>query len=500
MSDTERHFNCFVEPWIPVVNHGLASLQEIFRDEKLRALGGTPLQKIALLKLLVAIAQAAKTPEDNRDWRSMGPQGMARASLEYLKRRYDDFWLHGERPFLQMPAVQKSKLLNYGALIPEIASGNTTVHTAIQVEIPLTEAERALLLLVTLSCCFSGKNVDKTIVLSPGFVKSATARSGPALCSRGLLHSFLVGHNLQETIWLNLLTQEDIRGLTYLPDGIGTPPWEHMPEGEDCPIAQKLRHSLMGRLVPLARFCLLEEKGIHYVEGIQHPDYQQGILDPSMTGDLGGKKPKMLWADPEKRPWRLLTSLLSFLQGTNQEKVGSFHCVLLNNGIPRLQDAGLKTFGIWCGGIKTRCNAGQQYLSGMDDAIDSEIFLSTSDMKHSWYMNLKRYMEVLDEISKVLFGAVSGYYKEVKSDNASLHAKTAVNIFWQSSEKHFNALSEACESVSAACDDIIRLIVNEANSIYAVSCPQNTARELQLWAKHRPHLYKFLPSRSKLEV
>ena len=39
---------------------------------------------------------------------------------------------------------------------------------------------------------------------------------------------------------------------------------------------EALKRSLMGRLVPLARFYLLTEAGMHSVEGIQHPDYLQG--------------------------------------------------------------------------------------------------------------------------------------------------------------------------------------------------------------------------------
>ena len=45
-------FNLIDEPWIPVVDKGLVSLKQVFSEPCLRALGGNPVQKIALMKLL----------------------------------------------------------------------------------------------------------------------------------------------------------------------------------------------------------------------------------------------------------------------------------------------------------------------------------------------------------------------------------------------------------------------------------------------------------------
>lgn len=137
----------------------------------------------------------------------------------------------------------------------------------------------------------------------------------------GLLHSFLTGQSILETVWLNLLTADTVAGAKIFPQGVGKTPWEEMPAGEDCPVARALKGSLMGRLVPLARFCLLEENGLHYTEGIVHPNYLEGVLDPSTAGDFSGTKPKMLWADPEKRPWRSLTSLLAFYRFKSDKPV-----------------------------------------------------------------------------------------------------------------------------------------------------------------------------------
>lgn len=70
----ENRFNLIDEPWIAVVDVGLVSLTDIFSQPELRALGGNPVEKIALTKLLLAIAQAAATPTDDSDWQQMGWQ------------------------------------------------------------------------------------------------------------------------------------------------------------------------------------------------------------------------------------------------------------------------------------------------------------------------------------------------------------------------------------------------------------------------------------------
>ena len=59
MDNITNRFNLVDEQWIPVAGAGLVSLMRIFTDSSLRALGGNPVQKIALIKLLLAIAQAA---------------------------------------------------------------------------------------------------------------------------------------------------------------------------------------------------------------------------------------------------------------------------------------------------------------------------------------------------------------------------------------------------------------------------------------------------------
>ena len=496
-----RRFNLVDESWAPIAEYDRAGLGAIFSNPKFPALGGTVLQKIALFKLLLAIAQAACTPETDEEWKKLGVEGMAEACRAYLEKWHDSFWLYGDKPFLQYPAVSRAKELDYGTIIPEVATGNATwlFHSQVPpASHDVDDAQRALALLVQMACCFGGKKPDSSVALTPGWVKKSS-KPGPAICSLGLLHSFFVGGSLLQSIWFNLLTKEDIRQEKTYTEGIGTPPWEDMPSGENDARAQQLQRSLMGRLVPLARFILFEDVALRLVEGIQHPDYlTHGMVDPSVTANFSGKKPKMLWADPNRRPWRSLTAILGFL---DHDKNG-FVCRQIKWCAKRIRLSECSGFGIWVGGIRLSSNAGEQYLSGNDDVVESELNLPTGvfDGEESqWFDFLQKSMTTLESIAKILYRAVFFYYQDVQSDKKSEFANYATQLFWQRAEYEFSALNNACDDASeegnAQRERIFSRIIGHAMSCYSQACPEDTARQLAVYVQHTPRFGKVLQKR-----
>ncbi|GAK82812.1 CRISPR-associated protein Cse1 family [Vibrio ponticus] len=81
----ENRFNLIDEPWIPIADIGLVSLKQLFSDGSYRALGGTPVEKIALTKFLLAIAQSACTPENDAKWQQLGANGWQQHAWHTLK-------------------------------------------------------------------------------------------------------------------------------------------------------------------------------------------------------------------------------------------------------------------------------------------------------------------------------------------------------------------------------------------------------------------------------
>lgn len=489
----KNSYNLVDEPWIPVADAGKISLMQIFKNPKYRGLGGNPIQKVAVFKLLLAISQAAYTPNDNDEWREIGAEGLASRCIDYLEKWHACFFLYGEKPFLQMTEIETAKVQSYGAVLPEISAGNTTVLGQFQVERSLDDADKALLLVSLMGFALAGKKTDNTVTLTPGYTgknndkgKPSSSKPGPSVAYMGLLHSFLLGQNLQKSLWLNLLTTTQINQTNAFVQGVGTAPWEKMPDGEDCPVAKGLKQSVMGRLVPICRFCLLQKDGLHYSEGIAHLNYKEGMVDPSVAVKYSAKVPKVLWANPEKRPWRELTSLLGFFEQGNNQGFKSWQISLC---VDRARDA-VEIFALWSGGLRVSSNAGEQYVSGNDDFVESAVWLDSSTLGDNWFAQLKIEMGALDAMAKSLYGCVAHFYKEQRVDGTKLSAQ-ATHLFWQFCERNFQDLVKNCESKFYR-RKLRKLFAAYMHQSYDKFCPKETARQFDAWAKCQPNNSKYL--------
>ena len=116
--------------------------------------------------------------------------------------------------------------------------------------------------------------------------------------------------------------------------------------------------------------------------------------------------------DPEKRPWRQLPALLSFL---GNEKKGAFDCLQLRIGVPRVKKY-LPGFGLWSGGLRVSSNAGEQYVSGSNDFVESELYLDSSAVGDIWFSKLKQEMDELDQLSKITWSATMAFFKAQKAE------------------------------------------------------------------------------------
>lgn len=494
----ESRFNLVDEQWIPVADVGRVSLRQVFSNPQYRSLGGNPVQKIALMKLLLSIAQAAATPADELEWRALGAAALAQRCIAYLEQWHDCFYLYGEKPFLQMPAIASAAVQNYGAVLPEVSTGNTTVLSQTQVQRTLDDAEKAVLLISLMAFALSGKKTDNSVTLSLGYQgkrndkgKPSSSKPGPAVAHMGLLHSFLLGGSLQESLWLNLLTAKQVEQSNAFPLGIGVAPWEHMPEGEDCAVARRLKQSLQGRLVPICRFCVLTDEGLHYSEGLAHGSYKEGVIDPTVAVNSSGKDPKALWVNPEKRPWRELTSLLGFFEQTQSQ---GFQSLQITASLDRAREV-VEAFAVWSGGLRVSSNAGEQFISGSDDFVESQVWLNREILGKPWFFQLKHEMSALDDLAnKAVYGRVLAFFKEQKVDGGKL-AGQASHLFWQLCERNFQDLVDSCGSDEQARlqrQKLRKTFADYAHQAYDHFCPKETARQLDAWAKCRPNHSNYL--------
>ncbi|MCX6178287.1 MAG: type I-E CRISPR-associated protein Cse1/CasA [Chlorobiales bacterium] len=511
----ENRFNLIDEPWIPVIDKGRLSLRQVFSEAGNRGLGGNPLQKMSMTKLLLAIAQAASTLEDDEALETLESIELAHKCIDYLDKWHDQFWLYGEKPFLQMPAINglierrkrkelaaatndagrrnaeasaRPKSIGMG-FYPDLPADNNTILTQYQVPKVLSDADKALFVVSLMNFALGGKRAEKNLdTLTEGYTgKTGSAKSSPSIGNYiGYLHSILVGETLIDTLLLNLLSRERIRENAYWKTGLGTAPWEQMPEGEAGPIADSLKSSYMATLVSLSRFVLLKGYGIYYVEGMQYPSHKDGWREPSMAVNAQGTTPKIKWIDPNKRPWRELASLLRFMSAGG---VQGYDCQFIRYGLVRFRSR-FKRIGVWSGGLRVSTNAGDQSVKQDDDFVESIIFLESNILGEPWYHQLQIEMEALDKLSTRVYASTNGFFKAQNMTDSGL-AGQASSIFWELCERRFQDLVDACAPTQNTIK-IRQSFAQSAIKAYDSFCPRESARQIDAWAKNRPNLNDYL--------
>jgi CRISPR system Cascade subunit CasA len=151
--------------------------------------------------------------------------------------------------------------------------------------------------------------------------------------------------------------------------------------------------------------------------------------------------------------------------------------------------------GLWSGGLRVSSNAGEQYVSGQDDFVESLILFNSADLGDIWYSALKLEMAELDQLAKIVYGATLGYFKNQKAGGKN-QAALASNLFWQLSERNFQDLVYACALEGAEGIEKRKILRQDlaqfASAAYNAYCPNDTARQLNAWAENLPNLSKYL--------
>jgi CRISPR system Cascade subunit CasA len=495
-----NRFNLVYEPWIPIKDHPRVSLRDLFETPDLKSVFGNAIQKLALLKLFLAIAQRACTPRDDRDWQALGSQGLANKCLEYLESNTDLFWLYGEKPFLQKADLaekktNKGKSIPVSVLgrdyIPDLAANNDSILFESQQDQVLSDAEKAVFIVTLMNYSLGGKRVAKDVPpWTGGYAgKTNSAKGAPSIGNyEGYLNSHLLGGSILDTIWLNLFTRAQLEKYPQWKQDRLIPPWEDMPTGEDDRAARMLKGSFMSTLCAMSRFVLLQDDGIIYVEGLQYPSHKEGWREPFMTYSTDGK---MLWCNPSKKPWRNLTALL----GTSFNVSDSpFDCPQISLLLPRARKA-RETLGIWSGGLKVRTTAGDMGVKQTDDYIDTEIFLRTKDLGEPWFASLENEMLGLDRLSKALWSSVNRYHEDLGSKKSLVIGK-ALEMFWELCGRHAQAIVDVCND-RQKMQTLRQIFVGYANQAYDKYCPNDSARQMIAWAQHTPNTFNYISYDSK---
>ncbi len=478
-----NRFNLVEEKWIPTAS-GVLSLNDIFSDgikSRIGYLIGTPLEKISLFRFLLAVAQSAFTPKNKDEWLSLDREQFCKEICNYLSEKRDLFWLFSdERPFLQIrdPSDELLKKQKTTHLLKLEASDNMVITSDLQ-QTPdsLSDVSKAILLFVVLNFSLAHKkwSPDGRRPIPPSHT-----------IGRGYLHINILGEDLIESLMLNILSEEEILNMKFLPLGIGSPVWEYDISFQNIDKLNELRKSYLGRLLPLSRFIrfLQGSEEVWLGPGVVMYNKDNLIIDPFWIiakSKKGEEYPKKV--DPEKGITRDLPAMLEYSRSTELSSLRSF---ILDTNLQYIRNKiDSDYFGFYVGGIKSSMKSGGEYISGSDDWIDSKIIFPKSTLQEDsgWLDLFKGEIKWIEDKSNLLENRVKKYWRDNNVENANDIAKKASSEFWKTIAVRLQDIVYALqnsEKIASIRQDINRIAV----SIYNEFCPKEAPRQLELWVKN----------------
>lgn len=348
--------NISTEPWIPIIwadgQPGTVSLCEVFeRGENIRDLAVRPHERIAVMRLLICITQAALGgPADADEWKECRSK-ITPAALEYLKRWHKTFELLGDGPrFLQVEGLKKpadkdddEEGNSVSKLDLALATGNnSTLFDNGGGSDREFSAGRVTLSTLTFQCFSPGGRIGVA-----EWHKTPTPGEGSsdhAPCIVGsMLHAMVRGDSLLDTIHRNLMTKDQAARF-FGQNTWGKPVWEYMPAKlSDKAAIRNATQSYLGRLVPLSRSIHLADdcRSLILANGLEYPEWRE----PSatiVTRQIKNQPTRVkLTASVEKAAWRELHALIVIAVDKNS-----------NGGPAGLENvADEPAFDLWVGGL-----------------------------------------------------------------------------------------------------------------------------------------------------
>jgi CRISPR system Cascade subunit CasA len=260
------------EPWIPVTlaadfpgraereQPPRVSLREAFaHGDCILDLRCYPHERIALMRLLICIAQRALNgPANEEEWQVCRADFAAK-TVAYLEEYRHCFNLFGDGPrFLQAHGKGKpghQPVFRLGMIdknTPALFDAHARPGGKVVAE------DLAVALVTYQSFAAGGKTGGSEFSESKG--RKEPQGGEHALCRDGAAaHSFLLGDSLVETVWWNLVTPDCIPApMRWTQDS--RPVWEVRGSGIGDFGETELKREYLGRLVPLSRAIWLDER------------------------------------------------------------------------------------------------------------------------------------------------------------------------------------------------------------------------------------------------
>lgn len=470
--------NLTIDPWIPVIGGAgrqrRVSLHDLFASaHEIRDLSVKPHEKIALLRLFICITQSALDgPEDSDAW-EVCRDDIQPAVKRYLMKWQGSFELFGDGPrFLQLPGLTLAKEKSEGnpatKLDLTLASGNNASLFDNAAGDPRpADAGRLALTLVAFQCFSPGGRIG--VAKWNGVDTSGEGSSNHAPCTpSSMLHTFLQGRTLLETIHLNLLTKEAVSDLG--PKYWGHPAWElPVTSARDKEAIANATGSYLGRLVPLSRAVRLDAGGREMVlaNGLDYP-LAPVFREPAATLVMRDDGPAILGVSLGRSIWRQLSAIVVKRRSSTD---------LISGPLTLHNLDGSRSCTLWIGALAT------------DKAKIEDVVEAAYDVPAGMFQDTGR--KLFEEGV-----ALAGLWQEAVSKSVKAYAGTmklepvpyehARQHFWTATEQHVHLLLKLAEKPKEAGDLKASpwglAAKASAHAAFEFACPRQTPRQIQAYA------------------
>lgn len=470
--------NLTTDPWIPVIGadgrQRSVSLHDLFISaQEIRDLSVKPHEKIALLRLLICITQAALDgPKDYDAWETCR-DAIQPATKRYLEKWAASFELFGDGPrFLQVSGLKAAKEEGDGnpatKLDLTLASGNNASLFDNAAGLPrAVEPGRLALTLLSFQCFAPGGRIG--VAKWNGADTPSKGSSNHAPCTpSSMLHSYLQGNNLLETIHLNLLNQEEASDLG--PEGWGRPVWElPVKTAADKEAIANATGSYLGRLVPLSRSIRLDAEGQQMIlaNGLDYP-LAPIFREPAATMVQREEETAVLGVALGRSIWRQLYSI-TVKRRSNKDSI---------SGPLALRNLGeAQGCTLWIGALATDkakiedvVEAAYDIPAGMFRDAGRKLYEEGIALASSW-------QEAVSKSVKAYAGTLK--LEPVPYDRARHH-------FWTVVEQHVPTLLKLTDKPEEAGDlkasEWGRRVKEAAHASFDFACSRQTPRQIQAYA------------------
>lgn len=479
--------NLITDPWIPAITQDGkqrdCSLLDLFAStHELRDLAVKPHEKIALLRLLICITQAALDGPANLDaWESCRAdiQPKAKAYLEKWKHAFE---LFGDGPrFLQVPGLKTDKSDDDQTWATKLdfmlASGNNSIlFDNAGGSLRAVKPARLALTLLTFQC-FAPCSLIGSAKWAGVVIPKCTAKHAPCTPSC-MLHSYLIGLSILETLHLNLMNKEDWNDLPG--DGWGKPIWEQYPAApNDAKAIANATKTYLGRSVPLSRLAVVSSdgKGVSLANGFDYP-LAPAFRDPTTTMIQRKEGTGVLGADVNKSVWRQLPAITIKSRSSNDAVSGPL--ALRNHN-------GEESITLWIAALVTVGN------NKIEDVIDAAYDIPAGMFRDAGRKIYEAGIELAEKWDNAAWKSIQSYAKTLKLEPPPYDRGR--QYFWTAVEQHVPKLLSLAGSPETAGELKTsawgKALKEAAQAAYEHACAHQTPRQIEAFAVGRQQL--FLP-------